>query len=88
MPGGTNLLFEPVPMEFIRSYATQPQVIVKVNGLEALCVDLNCDYAYIDVTSEVTGQTLVGDQLTLTGTALPTSGDKITFGGVACAITS
>ena len=40
-------MFEPVGLEFLYSDAQSPQVLVDVDGLPALCVNLNCDYAYV-----------------------------------------
>lgn len=44
---GQSLMFEPVGLEFLYSDAQSPQVLVDVDGLPALCVNLNCDYAYV-----------------------------------------
>jgi hypothetical protein len=44
---GSGLMFEPVGLEFMRTDALSPQVIVKIDGLEALCTGVNCDYAYV-----------------------------------------
>ena len=51
---GTGLMFEPVGLEFMYTDAQKPQVMVKVDGLEALCTDLNCDYAYVESTAVIT----------------------------------
>ena len=50
---GTGLMFEPVGLEFMYSDAKSPQVMTKVDGLEALCMNVNCDYAYIESTAVV-----------------------------------
>ena len=44
---GSGLMFEPVSLEFMRTDALNPQVMVKVDGLEALCTQVNCDYEYV-----------------------------------------
>jgi hypothetical protein len=41
-----TIFFEVVPLEFLLSDAQTPQVIVTIDGMEALCLDLNCDYQY------------------------------------------
>jgi hypothetical protein len=54
-PFGQSLMFEPVGLEFLYSDAQSPQVLVNVDGLPALCVNLNCDYAYVQAVAEITG---------------------------------
>ncbi len=46
---------------------------VKVDGLKALCTDLNCDYAYEESTAEITAQTYdpVTQIVNVQGTSLP-----------------
>ena len=80
-------MFEPVPMEMLFSDAKKPQVLVTVNDLQALCINVNCDYAYEKAAGEITAQTYdVGTKkLTITGTSLPTASATIKFGGVTCA---
>jgi len=43
----TRLFYEPVPFEFLHTAETQPQVIITVDGLEAVCDSLNCSYKYV-----------------------------------------
>jgi len=43
----TNLFYDVVPFEMLRSYETQPQVIVNVGEYPAICKNLTCDYHYI-----------------------------------------
>lgn len=43
---GSGLMFEPVGLEFLYTNALKPQVMVKIDGLEGLCTNVNCDYAY------------------------------------------
>jgi hypothetical protein len=45
---GKNLRFDPIPMEMLYTPAYKPQVLVKVNGLDAVCPDLNCDFTYFE----------------------------------------
>jgi len=82
---GKNLLFEPIPLEWLRHNAQKPQVLVKVNGLEGVCPDFNCDYMYTQPASEVTAQALAsGTDLTITGTGLPTENVKVALGNTQC----
>jgi len=46
-----------------------------VNGIEAICVALNCDYTYVQATGEISSQVLSGNVLTILGTDLPTGDD-------------
>ena len=58
---GQNLMFEPIPLSMLYTDSQKPQVTVKVNGLDGVCPEFNCDYVYVDPTSLITGQTLSGD---------------------------
>ena len=51
---GKNLIFEPVPLEFLYSDVDKPQVSIKVNGIDGVCPDFNCGYLYGDPTGEIT----------------------------------
>jgi hypothetical protein len=51
---GQNLIFEPVPLEMLYSDAQKPQVMVKVNGIEGVCPNFNCDYVYTTAVGEIT----------------------------------
>jgi hypothetical protein len=68
-PYGQNLMFEPVPLEMMYHDAQKPQVMVKVNNIEGLCPEFNCDYLYTQATSEITAQSLTnGKEVTIEGT--------------------
>ena len=38
------LFYEPVPFEFLYTQESEPQVIVNVAGIEAVCSSLDCGY--------------------------------------------
>jgi hypothetical protein len=75
----TNLFYEVVPFEMLRTYETQPQVIVNVGEYPAVCKNMTCDYHYVVPEGEVTAfsYTANNKQLTLTGTALPANASMI-----------
>jgi len=82
---GTNLIFEPIPLEMLYASAEKPQVLIKVNGIEGVCPEFNCDYVYTQPTSEITVQALAnGNELTITGTALPTTDVRVVLGNAEC----
>ena len=81
---GQNLMFEPVPLSMLYTDAQKPQVMVKVNGIDGVCPEFNCDYVYVDTTALITGQTLSGDTLTITGTNLPTSDVAVGLANSQC----
>lgn len=85
-PFGATLMFEPVGLEFLYSDAQVPQVLVDVDGVPALCLNDNCGYSYVASTTELTAQTYdEGTKvLTVTGTAIPTTGLTVSFGGATC----
>ena len=84
---GESLMFEPIGLDFLSTSAQTPQVLVSVDGIAALCPDLNCNYSYISSTASITAQSYdkVTKVLTITGTSLPTSGLTVNFGGNTCA---
>lgn len=51
LPYSTNLFYDPVPYEFLKTFETKPQVTVMVDGLHAACHSMECDYSYIGVDS-------------------------------------
>ena len=64
--------------------AQSPQVSVSVDGLDALCVNMNCDFAYVASSGSVETQSIDGMTLTLTGTGLPTENINIYFAETTC----
>ena len=82
---GQNLMFEPIPLEFLYSDAQQPQVMVTVNGIDGVCPEFNCDYIYIDTDKLIQSQTLTnGVDLTITGVGLPTEDIRVRFANAEC----
>jgi hypothetical protein len=60
------LVFEPIPMEMLYTPAYKPQVLVKVNGLAAVCPARNCGYSYVEATSgTITNVQLNGNKVTI-----------------------
>jgi len=61
-------------------------VLVEVDGLPALCVNLNCDYKYVEATPLITAQSYdrSTEELVVDGTSLPTTGFTLSFGGATC----
>ncbi len=43
----SRIFYEPVPFEFLHTEESSPQVIVSIDGIEAVCHSLKCDYNYI-----------------------------------------
>jgi hypothetical protein len=64
----SRLFYEPVPFEFLHTIENDPQVIVTIDGIEAVCDSLKCGYNYVAPTSMITGFTYDGVTLTITGT--------------------
>jgi len=94
---GVNRLWDATPLEFLMADAQSPGVRVTVDGLEALCINMNCEYAYIDTVGTVTTQAqsqgrrlqgVVGKEITVTGTEFPTTDVTLEFGGTSCDTTT
>lgn len=80
VPYSSNLFYEGIPFEFLRTYETEPQVLVTVNGEPAVCHNLTCGFKYIEPTGEITSFTFDEStkKLVITGIDLPASMDGIT----------
>jgi len=80
----TRLFYEPVPFEFLHTAETSPQVIVTVDGIEAVCASLNCSYKYVPPVTKITNFTLDGNSMTLVGAGLQDNIKTVTFSNVPC----
>lgn len=72
-PYGSNLFYEPIPFEMLKTYETKPQVIVNVNGLPAVCHNLTCDFTYTAAVGQVTAASFDEStkKVVIAGTELP-----------------
>lgn len=68
----------------LHTEAYEPQVLVTVNGIEAVCPDQNCGFKYISPAGEITSQSLDGLTLTIHGDRLPTEDLDITLANSEC----
>lgn len=82
--GGSNIVYDVIPLELLVADSTSPAVTVTVDGLDAICAGMNCDYAYTAGAGEWTSQSLSGNVITLTGTDLPTADFDIVFAETSC----
>jgi hypothetical protein len=59
----------------LKTYETEPQLIVTVGGTPAVCHNMTCDVTYISAVGEITGSTFnsANNKLTITGTGMPTN---------------
>jgi len=73
-------------MEMLNTDEQTPQILIKIDGMDALCLDMNCDFTYTDSTATIVTQELSDlSLLTLTGTLLPNATtDNIWFGPIRC----
>ena len=81
---GSNLMFEPVPLSMLYTDAQKPQVLIKVNGIEGVCPELNCDYVYVETSALITSQALSANDLTIVGTGLPTDVASVSLASSKC----
>jgi hypothetical protein len=82
--GGSNIVYDVIPLELLVADSTSPAVTVTVDGLNAICAGMNCDYTYTAGVGEWTTQSLSGNVITLTGTDLPTAEFDIVFAETSC----
>jgi hypothetical protein len=53
----TNLFYPVIPFEMLKTYETEPQVIVKVGDLPAVCHNMTCQWNYTIPEGEITAFT-------------------------------
>lgn len=78
-PFGPNIYYDVIPFEMLRTDEVNPQVIVKVDDIAAVCSGLACDFVYEPSTALITSFTVTGSTIDITGTTLPTA-DTVHFG--------
>lgn len=66
-------MYDVIPFEMLKTFDTEEQLIVTVNGDPAACHNMTCTISYIAPTSTVTGFTYDTSSkvLSITGTDLP-----------------
>jgi len=62
-----NLLYSPIPGEWLRKTVQDPHVSVITNGIPSISDGENSHFNYIADVSEVTSQSLSGQTLTVGG---------------------
>jgi len=80
VPYSSNLFYEGIPFEFLRTYETEPQVLVTVNEQPVVCHNLTCGFKYIEPTGEITAFSFdeASKKLVITGVNLPAVISNIT----------
>ena len=64
-------MYPSVPFEMTRTAHDKPQILVKVDGMPAICTGMNCDFVYEEPTGKITGFSVSGDDVVIWGTGLP-----------------
>jgi len=67
----SRIFYEPIPMDFLYTNETKPQIVMTMDGLPAACGSLLCDYNYIPPIPQIIDFSLSGTTLTIDGTAFP-----------------
>jgi hypothetical protein len=75
----------------LKTYETEPQLIVTVGGMPAVCHNMTCDVTYLSPVGEITESTFnaANNKLTIIGTGLPTNisdYQDIYFANTKCSI--
>jgi len=82
-------MFEPIPLEFLRTPTQSPQVLVSIDGFAALCANLTCDYSYYTDGSTISTQARTGSALAVTGSLIPFADIvQVGYGKVKCDVAS
>ena len=81
-----NLYYPFIPFEWLYTYEETPQVLAEIEGLPAVCKNLDCSYTYEANTAEVTSMSVNAASLevTITGTNLPADIDQVSVGDASC----
>lgn len=87
-PFGESIIFPVVPPEFFFTNEEIPQVIIQVDEYPVLCGKLNCGFEYVDQTSRITGFTVSGLDVTISGTDLPLEVTSVLIAQIVCTIDS
>ena len=66
-----NLFYAPIPFEFLYTNHNTPQISMTVAGLPVVCTAIECPYAYIATTEQITSFSFSAPTLTIQGTNLP-----------------
>jgi hypothetical protein len=88
---GPNIAYSAIPFEMLRTIHTAPQITAVIDGMEAICTGMACDYVHVAPEGEVTGMSvggLTGHDVTIMGTNLPLELLSITIGGIDCVVTT
>jgi hypothetical protein len=91
VPYSSNVFYEGIPFEFLRTFETEPQVIVNVNDEPAVCHNLTCGFKYIEPVGEITSFTFdeATKKIVISGVDLPSDMDtfvSIEFGLSFCTL--
>ena len=81
-------MYTAVPFEMLRTAHEKPQIRINIDGMPAICVGLKCDYQYEVPTGLVTGMSVSGLDVSLTGTNLPLNNLKVRVAQTNCEVTS
>jgi len=76
---GTNLFYDPVPFEMLKTYDTIPQIVVTVNDLPVICHNITCGFNITEPVGEVASFTFdtATNKLTLVGTEMPVNASDV-----------
>jgi len=65
-------MWEPIPYEFLYTSDTKDRIKLEIDGYEAICTTLDCNYEYVlDNTAEITAASISSVTVTITGTSFP-----------------
>ena len=67
----SRVFYEPIPYEFMFTNETSPQLLVSVDGLDAVCTSMNCSYTYVPPVPSISSFTFSGNTLTINGAYFP-----------------
>ena len=85
---GSKVYYDVIPFEQLYTFSTEPPITVTIDNYPVLCKSTYCSYTYEAQTSLVTGFTIVDQDVTISGTALPTDILELRVSNMICEVSA
>lgn len=80
----TRIFYEPVPFDMLYTVETTPQVIINIDGVEAVCDSLNCGYNYFAPVALINSVSYDDTTLSIVGTGFTNIIESVKFSHIEC----
>jgi len=86
--GSNKVYYEVLPFEQLYTYSPEPPITVTIDNYPVLCKSTQCSYTYEALTSLVTGFTVIDQNVTILGTALPADILELRVSNMICVVSA